>query len=101
MDGMACCTLAAKVEKTRVSLLLDLQLPPPTMEMGCVFENRTTRRMKLLIMLLTLWWRMNPVPPLSPTRRHLLKIPAMTGNWFFGLRLSTEKEALFEILRCE
>ncbi|KAK8939346.1 Cyclin-D3-1 [Platanthera guangdongensis] len=80
LAAVACLSLAAKVEETRAPLLLDLQLPPPAKEIGCVFENRTIRRMELLV-LSTLRWRMNPVTPLSLSRRLLRKIPAITGSW--------------------
>ncbi|XP_073002377.1 cyclin-D3-2-like [Typha latifolia] len=60
--AVACLSLAAKVEETRVPLLLDLQVPVD--EVGHVFESKTVRRMELLV-LSTLGWRLNPVTPLS------------------------------------
>ncbi|THU57187.1 hypothetical protein C4D60_Mb03t00860 [Musa balbisiana] len=60
LAAVACLSLAAKVEETRVPLLLDLQAE----EEEYVFEPRTIRRMELLV-LATLRWRMNPVTPLS------------------------------------
>lgn len=87
LAAVACLSLAAKVEETRVPLLLDLQVPPPAAgdEMGYVFENRTIRRMELLL-LSTLGWRMNPVTPLTLANRLLHKIPAASGrrNEIFG-----------------
>ncbi|CAL9046473.1 cyclin-D3-2-like [Musa acuminata AAA Group] len=60
LAAVACLSLAAKVEETRVPLLLDLQAE----EGKYVFEPRTIRRMELLV-LAALRWRMNPVTPLS------------------------------------
>ncbi|XP_020598019.1 cyclin-D3-2-like, partial [Phalaenopsis equestris] len=81
LAAVACLSLAAKVEETRVPLLLDLQVPSAAAgeEMGYVFENRTIRRMELLL-LSTLGWRMNPVTPLSLVHRLLHKIPAASGR---------------------
>ncbi|KAL0904565.1 hypothetical protein M5K25_026692 [Dendrobium thyrsiflorum] len=81
LAAVACLSLAAKVEETRVPLLLDLQVPPPAAgeEMGYLFENRTIRRMELLL-LSTLRWRMNPVTPLTLANRLLHKIPAASGR---------------------
>lgn len=81
LAAVACLSLAAKVEETRVPMLLDLQVPPTAAgeEMRYVFENRTIRRMELLL-LSTLGWRMNPVTPLSLARRLLHKIPEATGR---------------------
>ncbi|XP_009398673.2 cyclin-D3-2-like [Musa acuminata AAA Group] len=67
--AVACLSLAAKVEETRLPLLLDLQVPvppeaPTEEEGGYVFEPKTIRRMELLV-LSVLGWRMNPVTPLS------------------------------------
>lgn len=81
LAAVACLSLAAKVEETRVPLLLDLQLPIPAAaeEMGYLFENRTIVRMELLV-LSTLGWRMNPVTPLSLARRLLTKFPVAAGH---------------------
>ncbi|GJW96793.1 cyclin-like protein [Tanacetum coccineum] len=57
---VSCLSLAAKVEETRVPLLLDLQLDGNKY----VFEAKTIQKMEILI-LSTLEWRMNPVTPLS------------------------------------
>ncbi|KAJ3693292.1 hypothetical protein LUZ60_008772 [Juncus effusus] len=72
--SLACLSLAAKVEETRVPLLLDLQLAVvETAEAdttstngmnGFVFEAKTVRRMELLV-LSALQWRLNPVTALS------------------------------------
>lgn len=88
LAAVACLSLAAKVEETRVPLLLDLQVPSTATgeEMGYVFENRTIRRMELLL-LSTLGWRMNPVTPLSLARRLLHKIPAASGRRLEVFRL--------------
>ncbi|KAG6520205.1 hypothetical protein ZIOFF_017243 [Zingiber officinale] len=65
LAAVACLSLAAKVEETRVPLLLDLQLfPEPPEDGGFVFEPKTIRRMELLV-LSALGWRTNPVTPLS------------------------------------
>ncbi|GMI63353.1 CYCLIN D3;3 [Hibiscus trionum] len=59
---VACLSLAlaAKVEETQVSLLLDLQVE----EAEYVFDSKTIQRMELLV-LSTLQWRMKPVTPIS------------------------------------
>ncbi|XP_074583325.1 cyclin-D3-2-like [Curcuma longa] len=71
LAAVACLSLAAKVEETRVPLLLDLQVPPPPAEAassaeegGFLFEPKTVRRMELLV-LSSLGWKMNPVTALS------------------------------------
>ncbi|PKA63560.1 Cyclin-D3-2 [Apostasia shenzhenica] len=74
LAAVACLSLAAKVEETRVPLLLDLQAPAAE-AMGYLFEGRTIRRMELLV-LTTLGWRMNPVTALSLVHRLLPKLPA-------------------------
>lgn len=58
--AVACLSLAAKVEETRVPLLLDLQVG----DARYVFEAKTVQRMELLV-LSTLGWGMHPVTPLS------------------------------------
>ncbi|XVF64120.1 hypothetical protein PTKIN_Ptkin09bG0141800 [Pterospermum kingtungense] len=60
LAAVACLSLAAKVEETRVPLLLDLQVG----ESRYVFEAKTIQRMEILV-LSTLQWKMNPVTPLS------------------------------------
>ncbi|KAL6504356.1 hypothetical protein OROGR_026279 [Orobanche gracilis] len=60
LAAVACLSLAAKVEETRVPLLVDLQVE----ESEYVFESKTIQRMEILI-LSTLGWKMNPVTPLS------------------------------------
>ncbi|KAI4389882.1 hypothetical protein MLD38_002055 [Melastoma candidum] len=60
LSAVACLSLAAKVEETRVPLLLDFQV-----EESCyVFEAKTIQRMEVVV-LSSLQWRMNPVTPLS------------------------------------
>ncbi|TKY70611.1 Cyclin-D3-2 protein [Spatholobus suberectus] len=66
LAAVACVSLAAKVEETRVPLLLDLQVE----ESKFVFEAKTIKRMELLV-LSTLQWKMNPVTPIS-FFRHIL-----------------------------
>nr|CAB3452931.1 unnamed protein product [Digitaria exilis] len=67
LAAIACVALAAKVEETRVPLLLDLQLcaaagaDPAD---AYVFEAKTVGRMELLV-LSALGWRMHPVTPFS------------------------------------
>jgi cyclin D3, plant len=63
LAAVACVALAAKVEETRVPLLLDLQLCAGG-EDAYVFEAKTVRRMELLV-LSALGWRMHPVTPFS------------------------------------
>ncbi|KAL3505125.1 hypothetical protein ACH5RR_034966 [Cinchona calisaya] len=60
LAAVACLFLAAKVEETRVPLLLDFQVE----ESKYVFEAKTIKRMEILV-LSTLEWKMNPVTPLS------------------------------------
>ncbi|KAL6521891.1 hypothetical protein OROMI_031768 [Orobanche minor] len=60
LAAVACLSLAAKVEETRVPLLVDLQVE----ESKYVFESKTIQRMEILI-LSALGWKMNPVTPLS------------------------------------
>ncbi|KAJ4815620.1 CYCLIN D3 [Rhynchospora pubera] len=71
LAAVACFSLAAKIEETRVPLLLDLQLPVTQQEetntgdgTGFLFEAKTVRRMELLV-LTALEWRLNPVTALS------------------------------------
>ncbi|CAN1848443.1 CYCD4-1, partial [Linum perenne] len=58
--GVACLSLAAKMEETEVPLSLDLQVG----EAKYVFEARTIQRMELLI-LSKLGWRMQAITPFS------------------------------------
>lgn len=60
LAAVTCLSLAAKVEETRVPLLLDLQVEGAKH----VFEAKIIQRMELLV-LSTLKWKMNPVTPLS------------------------------------
>ncbi|KAI4375049.1 hypothetical protein MLD38_012964 [Melastoma candidum] len=60
LTAVACLSLAAKVEETRVPLLLDFQVE----ESSPVFEAKTIQRMEVVV-LSSLRWRMNPVTPLS------------------------------------
>lgn len=60
LAAVACLSLAAKVEETRVPLLLDLQVE----DANYVFEAKTIQRMEVLV-LSTLKWKMNPVTPIS------------------------------------
>uniref|UniRef100_A0A0D9XBC8 Cyclin-like domain-containing protein n=1 Tax=Leersia perrieri TaxID=77586 RepID=A0A0D9XBC8_9ORYZ len=67
LAAVACVSLAAKVEETRVPMLLDLQLCAADngdADEAYVFEAKTVRRMELLV-LSALQWRMHPVTPLS------------------------------------
>ncbi|XP_016455513.1 cyclin-D2-1 [Nicotiana tabacum] len=67
--GVACLSLAAKMEETDVPLSLDLQVE----DAKFVFEARTIQRMELLV-LSTLKWRMQAITPLSFTDYFLKKI---------------------------
>lgn len=60
LTAVACLSLAAKVEETRVPLLLDLQVE----DTKFIFEAKTIQRMEILV-LSTLQWKMNPVSPHS------------------------------------
>ncbi|XP_019174167.1 PREDICTED: cyclin-D4-2-like isoform X2 [Ipomoea nil] len=67
--GVACLSLAAKMEETEVPLSLDLQVG----DARFVFEARTIQRMELLV-LSTLKWRMQAVTPFSFIDYFLTKI---------------------------
>lgn len=58
--AIACLSLAAKVEETRVPLLLDLQVG----ETRYFFEAKTIMKAELMV-LSALKWKMHPVTPLS------------------------------------
>ncbi|CAK9144199.1 unnamed protein product [Ilex paraguariensis] len=60
LTAVACLSLAAKVEGTQVSFLLDLQVE----ETNYMFEAKTIQRMEILV-LSSLQWKMNPVTPLA------------------------------------
>ncbi|KAK4750497.1 hypothetical protein SAY87_003979 [Trapa incisa] len=60
LAALACLSLAAKMEETRVPLLLDLQVEGTSF----LFEAKTVQRMELLV-LSALEWKMNPVTPVS------------------------------------
>ncbi|KAM1507296.1 hypothetical protein PS1_016933 [Malus domestica] len=60
LAAVACISLAAKVEETQVPLLQDFQVE----DSKYVFEDRTIKRMEILV-LSTLQWKMNPVTPIS------------------------------------
>ncbi|GJN40124.1 hypothetical protein PR202_gb29294 [Eleusine coracana subsp. coracana] len=70
LAAVACVALAAKVEETRVPLLVDLQLCAAAAagagegEDEGVFDAATVRRMELLV-LSAMQWRMHPVTPFS------------------------------------
>uniref|UniRef100_A0A453KG67 Cyclin-like domain-containing protein n=1 Tax=Aegilops tauschii subsp. strangulata TaxID=200361 RepID=A0A453KG67_AEGTS len=65
LAAVACVALAAKVEETRVPVLLDLQLcAAESAGDADVFDAKTVRRMELLV-LSALAWRMHPVTPFS------------------------------------
>ncbi|KAF8377345.1 hypothetical protein HHK36_030722 [Tetracentron sinense] len=57
--GVACLSIAAKMEETEMPLSVDLQVG----ETKFVFEARTIKRMELLV-LSTLKWRMQAITPL-------------------------------------
>lgn len=89
LAAVACLSLAAKVEETRVPLLLDLQVPPPPSpveEGGYLFEPKTVRRMELLV-LSSLGWRMNPVTPLSFIHHLLPRLCAGGGGGGIAARI--------------
>ncbi|OWM65657.1 cyclin-D3-3-like [Punica granatum] len=75
LTAVACLSLAAKIQETRVPLLLDLQVE----ESRYVFEAKTIQRMELLV-LSSLEWRMNPVTPFAffhPISRRLCLKPIL------------------------
>ncbi|XP_057947788.1 cyclin-D3-2 [Malania oleifera] len=60
--AVACLSLAAKVEETRVPLLLDLQVE--VSKSKYLFEAKTIQKVELLV-LSTLNWKMNPLTPFN------------------------------------
>ncbi|XP_061338276.1 cyclin-D1-1-like [Gastrolobium bilobum] len=56
--SVACLALAAKMEETKVPLLLDLQMIEP----GFLFKPKTVQRMELLVMA-SLKWRLRIITP--------------------------------------
>ncbi|ONK70316.1 uncharacterized protein A4U43_C05F32470 [Asparagus officinalis] len=90
LSAVACLSLAAKVEETRVPFLLDLQIPPAEEVItGFVFESKTVRRMELLV-LSTLGWRMNPVTALSFIQCMLPNLKKTCGYNAVGILRSCE-----------
>ncbi|KAK7367574.1 hypothetical protein VNO80_09589 [Phaseolus coccineus] len=69
LTAIACVSLAAKVEETRVPLLLELQVE----ESKFVFEANTIHTMELLV-LSTLEWKMNPVTPICFFQHFLTRL---------------------------
>lgn len=103
LAAVACVALAAKVEETRVPVLLDLQLCAAASSDAdaadpYVFEAKTVRRMELLV-LSALGWRMHPVTPFSYLQPVLadaatrlrncegVLLAIMSGSCFFILRV--------------
>ncbi|RDX90279.1 Cyclin-D3-2, partial [Mucuna pruriens] len=76
LAAVACVSLAAKVEETRVPLLFDFQLE----ESKFVFEAKTIQRMELLL-LSTLQWKMNPVTPISFFQHILTTLRLKNSNF--------------------
>ncbi|KAG5061216.1 Cyclin-D3-2 [Glycine soja] len=69
LAALACVSLAAKVEETRVPLLFDFQVG----ESKFLFEAKTIQKMELLV-LSTLEWKMNPVTPISFFQHFLARL---------------------------
>ncbi|KAL3525659.1 hypothetical protein ACH5RR_014031 [Cinchona calisaya] len=79
LAAVACLSIAAKVEKIQVPLLLDFQVE----DSKFVFEAKTIQRMELLV-LSTLQWKMRLVTPLSFIDHIVRRFGLMTKlNWEF------------------
>ncbi|XP_072970339.1 cyclin-D3-2-like [Typha angustifolia] len=77
LAAVACLSLAAKVEETHVPLLVELQLHEEFA--GYMFDEKTVRRMELLV-LSSLDWRMTPVTPLSFVQILLPSLSSKNGR---------------------
>lgn len=67
--AVACLAVAAKMEETRVPVLIDLQIKEPKF----VFRPKTVQRMELLVMA-TLRWRLRSVTPFDFAQLFIAKL---------------------------
>ncbi|XP_059624752.1 cyclin-D2-1-like [Cornus florida] len=73
--SVACLSLAAKMEETRVPLLLDLQVLEPKF----MFKPKTVQRMELLVMA-ALKWRLCVITPFDFLDYFFEKLPCLDTN---------------------
>ncbi|KAJ6344864.1 hypothetical protein OIU76_006408 [Salix suchowensis] len=71
--AVACLSLAAKIEETRVPSLLDIQLLEPRF----LFKPSTVQRMELLVMS-CLKWRLHIITPFSFLHYFIAKLPHLS-----------------------
>lgn len=67
--SVACIALAAKMEETKVPLLLDLQIIQPKF----LFKPKTVQRMELLVMA-SLKWRLRAITPFDFAHLFIAKL---------------------------
>ncbi|KAL2322853.1 hypothetical protein Fmac_027232 [Flemingia macrophylla] len=74
--SVACLSLAAKMEETKVPLLLDLQV----IESKFLFKPKTVQRMELLVMT-SLKWRLRTITPFDFVYLFIAKLSCSTSTW--------------------
>lgn len=74
--AVACLALAAKMEETKVPLLLDLQV----IESKFLFKPKTVQRMELLVMA-TLKWRLRTITPFNFVHLLIPKFSCSASTW--------------------
>ncbi|XP_020229636.1 cyclin-D1-1 [Cajanus cajan] len=74
--SVACLSLAAKMEETKVPLLLDLQV----IESKFLFKPKTVQRMELLVMA-SLKWRLRTITPFDFIHLFIAKLSCSASRW--------------------
>jgi len=74
--SVACLSLAAKMEETKVPLLLDLQV----IESRFLFKPKTVQRMELLVMA-SLKWRLRTITPFDFVHLFIAKLSCSASTW--------------------
>ncbi|KAK7386353.1 hypothetical protein VNO78_26534 [Psophocarpus tetragonolobus] len=74
--SVACLALAAKMEETKVPLLLDLQL----IESKFLFKPKTVQRMELLVMA-SLKWRLRSITPFDFAHLFIANLSCSASTW--------------------
>ncbi|CAJ1943029.1 unnamed protein product [Sphenostylis stenocarpa] len=74
--SVACLSLAAKMEETKVPHLLDLQV----IESRFLFKPKTVQRMELLVMA-SLKWRLRTITPFDFVHLFIAKLSCSTSTW--------------------
>ncbi|RDX76470.1 Cyclin-D1-1, partial [Mucuna pruriens] len=74
--SVACLALAAKMEETKVPLLLDLQV----IQSNFLFKPKTVQRMELLVMA-TLKWRLRTITPFDFLHFFIAKLSCSASTW--------------------